>query len=223
MDTRESLGNLLFGKTRQAILGLLFTHPDESYHLRLMVRLSGAGLGPAQRELGKLTAAGLVRREQRGRQVSYQANRQSPIFEELRGLVIKTAGLVDVLRQVLEPLGRRIRAAFIFGSFARGEESAASDIDVMVVGDLAMLELGKALAGAQRRLGREVNVTIYPPQEMAKKLAARHHFVTQVVKGRKIFLMGDEHDLAGMAEEWVGSDSSHKLRRNRQPAGSGRP
>ena len=98
MVTDASIGNLLFGKTRQGILGLLFTHPGEAYHLRLIVRLTGAGLGPAQRELEKLTATGLIRREQRGRQVSYQVERRSPVYEELRGLVVAGGGFWAVGR-----------------------------------------------------------------------------------------------------------------------------
>src|SRR5687768_2754789 len=103
----QPLSETLFGKTRQAILRLLFSHPDESYHLRLIVRLTGTGLGPAQRELSLLSTAGIITREQRGRQVYFQVNRESPVFDELRGLVIKTSGLVDVLRAALEDLRKK--------------------------------------------------------------------------------------------------------------------
>src|SRR3954465_14518796 len=114
-----SVGDLLFGKTRQAVMGLLFLKPEESFHLRQIVRLTGAGIGPVQRELAKLVDAGLLLREQRGRQVYFQAA-GSPVFGELRGLLVKTAGVADVLRQALSPLAPGIRSAFIFGSFAKG-------------------------------------------------------------------------------------------------------
>src|SRR4051812_5416374 len=121
--TTEPIGDLLFGKTRQAVMGLLFLRPDESFHLRQIVRLSGAGVGPVQRELAKLVAAGLILREQRGQQVYFQAAR-SPVFDELRGLLVKTAGCADVLREALLPLAPRIRSAFIFGSFAKDNARA---------------------------------------------------------------------------------------------------
>jgi len=204
--TTSSLGDLLFGRTRQAVLGLLLTRPDESFHLRQIVRLSGAGLGPVQREVGNLAAAGVLLREQRGRQVFYSANRQSPVYEELRGLVLKTAGLADLLRKALMPLREQIRCAFIFGSFARGEHGRESDVDLLVIGETTIAELAKALGPVQGRLGREVNPTVYRPGEWARKLAEGHHFVTEVVAGPKIFLLGDEDELRGVAK--TGLDSA---------------
>ena len=223
MVTKRSCspGDLLFGKTRQVILGLLFSHPDESYHLRLIVRLTGAGLGPAQRELTKLASAALVTRVQRGRQVYYQANSKSPVFEELRGLVIKTAGLVDVLRAALEPLRERIAAAFVFGSIARGEESKDSDVDLMLIGGVRMAEVAKALSAQMWKVGREINPIIYPPAELARKLASGHHFVSQVLGGEKIFLIGDEHELAGLAKTRLDPSASNKSRRDRELAQRG--
>src|SRR5438552_3473015 len=217
MITPGTIGDLLFGKTRQRVLGLLLGHPDESFHLRQVVRLSGAGLGPTQRELTMLAAAGIVTRAQRGRQVFFQARRESPIFDELRSLVIKTCGLADVLRAALEALRKQIRVAFVFGSFARGEESKNSDVDVMIIGDVRLADVAGALGPPMQQLGREINPIIYPPAELARKRAARHHFITQVLKGPKIFLIGDEDELAGLAEKRVDSGASHKRAGDRKP------
>jgi predicted nucleotidyltransferase len=206
--TRNSVGDLLFGRTRQAVLGLLFMRPDESFHLRQIVRLTGSGLGPVQREVSKLATAGLVLREQRGRQVFYSVNRTSPVYEELRGLVLKTAGLAELLREALMPLRDRIRCAFVFGSFARGEHGRDSDLDLMVIGEAQLAELAKALGGTQRRLGREVNPTVYRAGELARKLAEGHHFVTEVVAGPKIYLLGDDDELRRVAR--AGSALLHR-------------
>jgi len=218
----DSVGHLLFGKTRQAVLGLLLTHPDESFHLRQIVRMTGAGLGPAQREAVRLAQVGLIIRRQRGRQVFYGANRESPVYAELSGLVVKTAGIADVLRAALEPLKGSIRVAFIFGSFAAGRQASDSDIDLLVVAEMPFATLAKALGPAQQRLAREINPTVYSPDELAKKLAGRHHFLTRVFAGPKIFLVGDEHELSGMAKERLDSTAPAKRRGDRRSSGSHR-
>jgi predicted nucleotidyltransferase len=216
MVTTLSVGNVLFGKTRQAVLGLLLTHPDESFHLRQIVRLAGSGVGATQRELSMLVAAGILVREQRGRQVYFQVNRASPIFGELRGLVMKTSGLAEVLRTALEPLRKHIEVAFVFGSMARLEESKSSDVDLMIIGDVRLADVARALTGPMRQLSREVNPIIYPREELARKVASRHHFVTEVLTGPKIFLIGDDHDLAGLAEKRLDPSASNKPTRDRQ-------
>jgi uncharacterized protein len=208
----NAVGTLLFGQTRQAVLGLLFTRPDETFHLRQIVRLTGAGLGPVQREVAKLAAAGLVLREQRGRQVFYRVNRQSPVYEELRGLVLKTAGLAELLREALTPLRHRIRCAFIFGSFVRGEHHRDSDVDLLVIGEIRLAELAKALSGVQQRLAREVNPTVYRPSELARKLAEGHHFLTEVMAGPKIYLLGDDDELRRVAETGLDSPAQNQRR-----------
>jgi len=191
----------LFGRARRAVLGLLYTHPDESFYVRQVVRAAGVGQGAVQRELRRLAAAGIIERERNGRQVYYRANRACPVFDELHALMVKTAGLADVLRQALEPLADAVRAAFVYGSVAGGKERARSDVDVMVIGEASFGDIVQALRSAEEALGREVNPTVYPPAEFKAKLVSEHHFVTTVLKGPKIFLVGDEHDLAGLAEE----------------------
>jgi predicted nucleotidyltransferase len=190
----------LFSKTRQVLLSLLFTQPDEAHLQENLIQLAALGRGSVQRELDFLARAGIVRRTLRGRQVYFQANAESPIYSELRGLVVKTAGVADALRLALAPLANGIRAAFIYGSVAKGTERRASDIDVLVIGDLSFAQTAEALARAQEAIGREVNPTVYPPEEFRAKLGAKQHFLRTVLKGEKIFLIGDELELARLAK-----------------------
>jgi predicted nucleotidyltransferase len=203
MDTtRRKADGALFGKTRSVVLGLLLLRPDERFHLRQIARLTGSGLGAVQRELAALTNAGILQREQSGRQVYFQANSTSPIFTELKGLLVKTSGIADVLRDALAPLQPRIRVAFLFGSFARGHQHSASDIDLLLIANpklLSFAEVAAAIVPLQTRLGREVNPTVYTPAEFARKWSAGHHFIRSVVQEPKVFLVGDEDELRTMA------------------------
>jgi predicted nucleotidyltransferase len=191
----------LFGKTRQALLSLLYTRADELHLQESLIQLAALGRGTVQRELEFLARAGVVRRTLRGRQVYFQANPDCPIYPELRGLIVKTAGVADVLRAALAPLAERIRAAFIYGSIAHGTEWRASDVDIMVIGDVSFAETAEALGQAQETIGREINPSVYPPGEFRTKLAAKHHFLRSVLKGDKIFLIGDERELARLAKK----------------------
>lgn len=139
-------------------------------------------------------------REARGHQVYFRANRDSPLFEELRGIVVKTFGVADVLRSSLAPLGKRIRAAFIYGSLARGDARPESDVDVMVVGDPAFADVAERLGPAETTLRRSVNPTVYPDLEFSEKAAAGNAFVATVLEQPKIFLIGDEGELRRLAE-----------------------
>jgi predicted nucleotidyltransferase len=149
-----------------------------------------------QRELQKLTEGGVLRRSVEGRHVFFQVNRESPIFGELHMLLLKTAGIVDVVREALAPLADRIRVAFMFGSAARGELRRDSDVDVLVVGDVLFPVVADALASAQARLGRDVNPTVYPPAEFRKKIRAGHHFLTRVLQEPRLFAVGGPDVLA---------------------------
>jgi predicted nucleotidyltransferase len=191
----------LFGKTRQALLSLLFTHADESFFLEQLIRAAALGRGTVQRELAFLSRAGILRRTVRGRQVYFQADPDCPVYAELKGLVVKTAGVADALRAALAPLAARIRVAFVYGSVARSAERRASDIDVMVIGDVSFAEAAEALGRAQQDLRREINPSVYPAAEYRTKLAAKHHFLGSVLKGEKIFLIGDERELARLAKK----------------------
>jgi predicted nucleotidyltransferase len=195
MKVETGVAGPLFGKVRSAVLGLLFSHTDESYYLREIVRKTGGGHGAVQRELAHLLKLGLVTRAARGREVFYQANRASPIFPELRGLIIKTVGVADVLREALAPLADRVQVAFIYGSFAKGEETAESDVDVMIVGEVGFAEIVSALHPAQDRIGREVNPSVFAPDEWRRRVADQDHFITAVLREEKVFLVGNERDL----------------------------
>jgi predicted nucleotidyltransferase len=191
----------LFGKTRQALLALLYARADEEHLQESLIRLAGLGRGTVQRELEFLARAGVVRRTVRGRQVYFQANPESPIYAELRGLVMKTAGAGDALRAALAPLSGRIRVAFIYGSVAKGAERRGSDVDVMVIGDVSFAEASEALARAQKAIGREINPSVYAPADFRAKLAAKHHYLRSVLNGEKIFLIGDGRELARLAKK----------------------
>jgi len=191
----------LFGKTRQALLALLYSRPDEEHLQESLIQLAGLGRGTVQRELEFLARAGVVRRIVRGRQVYFRANADSPIFAELRGLVVKTVGVADVLRAALAPLSGRIRAAFVYGSVATGAERRGSDVDVMVIGEVSFAEVSEVLAGAQKTIGREVNPSVYAPADFRAKVAAKHHFLNSVLKGAKMFLIGDDRELARLAKK----------------------
>lgn len=191
----------LFGRTRQALLAILYSRADEEHLQESLIQLAGLGRGTVQRELEFLTRAGVARRTVRGRQVYFQANSQSPIYRELRGLVVKTSGVADVLRGALAPPSGRISVAFIYGSVARGAERRGSDVDVMVIGEASFSEVSEALGQAQKTIGREVNPSVYSPADFRVKLKAKHHFLRTVLSAEKIFLIGDEHELARLAKK----------------------
>jgi predicted nucleotidyltransferase len=190
-----SLASVLFGKARLAILALTYGHPDEAFHLRRIARFASTGMGVVQRELRILSDAGILERTVEGRQVYFQADRRCPIFDEIRGLITKTVGVVDIVRDALVALGDRVALAFIFGSVARGTAKRDSDVDLLVVGDLSLGDIVDALAPAQERIGREINPTVYPRREFQEKLRARHHFLTQVLAQPKLFLVGDDREV----------------------------
>jgi predicted nucleotidyltransferase len=196
----DSLSATLFGKTRRAVLALLYSHSDESFYLRQIARTAGVGLGALQRELKKLSEAGIIKRKTRGRQVYFQANPECPVYAELKNLVVKTVGVGDVLRAALVPLADRISVAFLFGSLVRGGEHSGSDVDVMVVGDVTFAEVVSVLGRVQATIRREINPLIYPPEEFRTKLAVDHHFLKKALEGTKFFLIGDDYELEKLVE-----------------------
>ena len=185
----------LFPTTRRAILATLLLHADREWYFRDLAKHLGLRPSSLTRELKSLTNAGILRRREDGNRVYYQADSACPFLPELRGLMLKTAGLVDVLREALRPLAGRIVLAFVYGSVARGEELAESDIDLMVISDAGRFELTKPLQQAEKQLARSVNPTVYKPAEFAKKVASDDHFVGAVLDKEKLFVVGDERDL----------------------------
>lgn len=188
----SSVAHFLLGQTRSAVLGALLLHPDASLHVRELARLTGASPGSLHRDLRAMTALGLLLRQEVGRQVHYRANTQSPVFEDLAGLLRKTAGLVDVLRDALEQVVDQIDYAFVYGSMASGAEHAHSDVDVMIVGKIGFGEAVQALSAAQDKLRREVNPTVLTATEVARKLKEKSGFVAQVWAKPRLWIIGDE-------------------------------
>jgi predicted nucleotidyltransferase len=190
----------LFGKTRQAVLALLYGRADSSFYTKQILDAVKIGRGTVQRELKNLTDAGIISREVQGRQVYYRADARCPIFDELKGIVRKTFGVADVIRQSLVTNADKIRVAFIFGSVARSTDDRRSDIDLMVVGDVSFGDVVSLLAPAEQKLGREVNPVVYPIAEFKKRVKEDHHFVKAVLEDEKIFIIGDEDELRKLAE-----------------------
>ncbi len=200
-DYRDNLSETLFGKTRRAVLSLLYSHVDDAFYLRQIVRAAGVGVGTVQRELKELSDAGIILRIAQGRQVYYQANPKCPVFEELKALVSKTVGIAAVLQTALAPLADRIRVAAVYGSIARSEEQRGSDVDLLVVGKVTFSEVVSALDRAQKTINRDINPTVYPPSEFRSKLLAGHHFLNTILEEPIYFLIGDERELARLAKK----------------------
>lgn len=197
MGTKNmSLAKALFTKTQRRVLGLLFGNPERIYYAKELMRLAGSGTGAVHRELEKLVEAGLVEVRKVGNQKHYQANRKSPIFDELHGIAVKTFGVADILRRALDPVSERIQLALIFGSVALGSDTADSDIDVLFVsGDLSYPDLLMIFSNVEHELGRAINPVIYNPAELQHKLKSDNAFLGRVLKQPVIFLIGSDDDL----------------------------
>jgi predicted nucleotidyltransferase len=196
----DRLAAVLFGKSMRAILALLFGRPDRRFYTREIARAAGASPSSLQRDLAALTGAGVLARTEDGRQVYYQANPACPVFDELRGLAAKTFGVADVLRRLLARHASRVRLALVYGSVAKGAAGAASDVDVLWVGELRPSELVLQLAAAEKRLARKISVIAYGAEEFADRLAKDHHFLTTILKGPVIWLIGSRQTLDEFAQ-----------------------
>lgn len=189
----------LLPRTRQGILAAALVRPDRAWYVSELARRMKVPPSSLQRELRDLTDAGILKTHRQGRMAFYQANTQSPLFPELRGLLLKTAGLVDVLADALKPLAKKIDFAFIYGSVASATEKSDSDIDLMVVGTLTPMELSWPLRKARDLLGREINPTVYSAAEFEKKRQSKDHFLTHVLDKPKLFVLGNSDDLGEAA------------------------
>jgi predicted nucleotidyltransferase len=198
MSTTIGLADLLFGRTRGAVLALLYGRADQSFYTREIAREVDASVGAVQRELENLSKVGLILRKSVGSQVYYQANRETPIFPEMRALINKTIGIFGVLRSALRPLSKQIIAAFVYGSVAREQETVQSDVDLMVVGKATLDQVLSLVSTTEKAIGRSINPTVYSVAEFKSKLATENHFLTSVLKGHKVFLLGDEDELRKM-------------------------
>jgi len=190
----STLGSLLLGKTRLAILSLLFSQPDRKLYLRQIIRLTGAGQGAIQRELANLVQVGVLTKTREANLAYFQVNRAVAVYNELRGIVQKTAGIPDFLRTALLPLADSIQHAFIYGSIASGTERAESDVDLMVIGDVSFFDVVSVVSPLQETLGREINPTVFTSDELARQLTARDPFLSQVMENAQIDLIGGDRE-----------------------------
>lgn len=187
------IADALFPKVRQRVLAVLFGMPDRSYYTNEVISLAQSGAGAVQRELADLAAAGVLTVHKQGNQKHYQANATAPVYAELRSLVLKTMGLADVLRMALAPLTPRIEQAFVFGSIAKQQDTASSDVDLLIVSkDLGYGDVLAALEPASQTLGRTINPSLYTPADFKARRVRDNAFVTRVMKQPKIWLIGKE-------------------------------
>jgi predicted nucleotidyltransferase len=191
---KTNLSDALFSKVQQRVLGLLFGQSDRVFYTNEIIRLTHSGTGAVQRELAKLAAVGLITLQQIGNQKQYQANQNSPLYSELRSIVLKTFGLADVLREVINIFGSKIQFALIYGSVAKQEDTASSDIDLMLIGTLSYADLYPILEKSEHQLGRRINPTCYSASEWIRKKRENNNFVIQVLSQPKIFLIGTEDE-----------------------------
>lgn len=191
------MSDALFSKVQQRVLGLIFGQPESDFNTNEIIRLTHSGAGAVQRELEKLSADGLVIIKQVGNQKRYQANKSTPLYDEIRGIVLKTFGLADVLKNTLKSLFvKQVIFAFVYGSIAKQQETSKSDIDLMLIGDdLTYADVFKLLQKAEKQLGRTINPTFYSPLDWKRKNKEHNNFINQIMKQPKIFLKGNDHEL----------------------------
>jgi predicted nucleotidyltransferase len=194
------LAALLFGNYRRRVLGLLLLHPEKTYHVREIARLTKTAPGTLHKELTRLAEAGLLSREQVGNQLRYAANSDCPVFEELASILRKTSGLADSVLDALIGLTQQIDVALIFGSVARGKERAGSDVDVLIIGSLGFADAVKALHPVQEKIGREINPVVMSPMEFERKQHDGDGFVRELLAKEKFFLIGDANELGKLAQ-----------------------
>jgi|SRR5665647_1293160 len=195
-DRSFSLSSALFSNVQQRVLALIFGNPDRSFYTREIMKSIDSGTGAVERELTKLERSGLVSIERIGNQKHYRANRASPIFEELHSLVLKTVGLTEPLRKALQPYAEQIRVAFVFGSVAKGKDTAQSDIDLMVIGDdLTYSDLYTAMQDAEEILKRAVKPNFLSTEDWQRKISRKNSFIVSIKAQPKLFIIGSENDL----------------------------
>ena len=189
----------LLPRTRQGILAATLVQPEKAWYTSELARRMRVPASSLQRELRDLTAAGILKTHKQGRMVYYRANTESPLFPDLQGLLVKTAGLIDVLAGALKPLAGKLRLAFVYGSIASGQERNDSDIDLMVIGSIKPSDLALPLRRGREALGREINPTVYSLAEFNKKRAAKDHFLTHVLSAPRLIVFGSEDELGEAA------------------------
>lgn len=191
--------DVLLPKTRRNILAATYGQPQRRWYLSELAQQLNTTPSSLQRELQSLVSSGILRRRQDGRRIYFQAETESPIFDELRGIITKTLGVTEALRDALSKFDARVACAFLYGSVARRQEHTLSDIDLMVIGSVGLYELSPPLRALEKKFKREINATCYSPEEFRKKAEAENHFVMSVLRGEKTFLKGDEDELESLA------------------------
>ncbi len=197
----ENMITVLFPGTKRKVLALFFLNTDQQYYFSEVVRLTGTRQGVVQRELKNLTDAGILIAERRGRQKFYSVNKSNPIFPDLRNIVFKTFGVIGRVQEALKPLEKKIKVAFVHGSFARGEEAAGSDLDLFMVGRVSLDQVVRTLSGVEKAIGREINPSLFSETEFKNKLSQKNHFIRSVMKSEKEFIIGTKDELRGLAEK----------------------
>ncbi|MEA3417399.1 MAG: nucleotidyltransferase domain-containing protein [Thermodesulfobacteriota bacterium] len=191
------LAEILSSKIRAEIFRLLFGTSAEELHMREIERRSGYAIGTIQTELKKLLRLDLVKKRKDGNRLYYRANKEHPLYPDIRSLALKTIGLVDILKNALRQ-DSDISIAFVFGSIALHEETAGSDVDLMVIGKLGLRKLTGMLSGVSEHIGREINPHVLSVNEFVKRKTNREHFITQVLEAPKIFIIGNENEFESM-------------------------
>jgi predicted nucleotidyltransferase len=194
------LQEIFASKARIKVLQLLLSNPHERYYQSQIADILGLVIGSVQQEMPRLEKAGIVTREEDGNRVYYRANRNCPIFPELKAIFLKATGVGESLGNYLKKHPGEVRAAFIYGSYAKGEEESWSDIDLLVVGGISSLSLANLVTDAEKTLGREVNYRLYAPEEYRRKVRAKDHFLAQVLREKKIFVVGNEDELGKLVK-----------------------
>ncbi len=197
---KKDMVTVLFPGTKRKILALFFLNPDQEYYFSEVVRLTGTRQGVIQRELKNLTEAGILTSEKRGRQKFYTVNRKHPIFRDLRNIIFKTFGVIGQIREALEPMAKKIKVAFVYGSFARGEEVADSDIDLFIIGKAPLDEIVSELTKVEKAIGREINPSLFSKTEFKKKYSQKNHFIRSMAKTEKEFIIGTEDELSRLVK-----------------------
>jgi predicted nucleotidyltransferase len=196
---KKDITAVLFPGTKRKILALFFLNPDQEYYFSEVARLTGTRQGVIQRELKNLTDADILRAEKRGRQKFYSVNRRHPIFPDLRNVIFKTFGVIGKIREALVPLENEIDFAFVYGSFARGEEVSGSDLDLFFVGSIKLDELVSALSSVEHAIGREINPALFSLADFKSKWSEKNHFIKSVADAEKEFVIGSEDEFRRLA------------------------
>ena len=192
---------LMFGAYRRKLLGTLLLQPDERYHVRELSRMTGVPAGSLHRELKAMADAGLLVREQVGNQVLYRADQNCEIFDELASIFRKTTGLASLLRDELDAISSNIEFALIFGSMASGRQNSSSDVDVLVLGSLKLIEVVKALSPLGQILKREINPVVMTTRKFSSLIKKGDRFATRVGEELKVFVIGDDVEFAKLSKD----------------------